>query len=130
MVYLHAFLTLILGRGESSFSHINHLISRKKALTDTHQRGGCVGSRACLDYLEKMQICYRPFFGYPACSLVTIMTELAQAVQINIMCPSSNKSKIRNSVFNTCNHTQCGLKNIVHSYKKGSFNVLNTLHRF
>jgi hypothetical protein len=76
-VYLHSFLTLALDV-EWSASRPGHF-TREERDPGTHWIGGWMGPKADLDSVAKRKIlcpCRELKTDHPACSLVTVMTEL------------------------------------------------------
>jgi hypothetical protein len=79
-VQLHVLLTLALDGGEWSAS-CPGCFTPEKIVPSCHWIGGWVGSRPNLDAVEMSWtlLGVEPWFpGYPACGLVTILTELSQ----------------------------------------------------
>jgi hypothetical protein len=81
---LHTFLTWVLDGSEWSASHLSHFTTGERA-PSTHWIGGWVGPRGGVDALMKRKIlcpCQELNSSYPSCSLLMILTEPSQLLQI------------------------------------------------
>jgi hypothetical protein len=107
--------------GKWSASHSSHLTPRKRA-SETHCIEGWVGPRARLGMVVKRKIpgpCRELNPGHPACSLVTILTELFQLLK-------TYKKLIKMS-FNIASRSVMAMPD-VHSSRRKNFKTAYMKH--